>query len=160
VLILLHFIKNLFETFTSKETSLLICDVDFFKKYNDFYGHAMGDKALRLVADTLKGNLHGDTDFLARYGGEEFVIVLNNTSPLEAESVANNLISSIKSLNIAHKTSDISDRITISIGSHTFVAADLTEYSSLFEQADKALYLAKKLGRDRVCSSISLDQFK
>jgi diguanylate cyclase (GGDEF)-like protein len=120
----------------------------------------MGDKALRLVADTLKGNLHGDTDFLARYGGEEFVIVLNNTSPLEAESVANNLISSIKSLNIAHKTSDISDRITISIGSHTFVAADLTEYSSLFEQADKALYLAKKLGRDRVCSSISLDQFK
>lgn len=154
------YIQNLLATSTKKETSILVCDVDYFKKYNDFYGHAMGDKTLRLIAETLHRNLHADTDFVARYGGEEFVIVLNNTSVAEAESVANNLITSIALLNISHQKSDIADHITISIGSHTFIAADRPEYTSLFNNADKALYLAKSLGRNRACSSTLLDQFK
>lgn len=141
------------------EASILVCDVDFFKKYNDFYGHALGDKALRLIADNFKRNLHSETDFVARYGGEEFVIVLKNTNETEAQSVANNLLISIKELNISHQKSDIAETVTVSIGCHTFFPAEQQEHTSLFVKADKALYLAKSLGRDRACSSSLLSQF-
>lgn len=141
------------------ETSILVCDVDYFKKYNDFYGHALGDKALRLIAENFQRNLHSETDFVARYGGEEFVIVLKNTGETEAKSVANNLLASIRALNISHHKSDISDIVTISIGCHTFIASEHQEYTSLFEKADKALYLAKNLGRNRECSSSLLSHF-
>jgi len=141
------------------ETSILVCDVDFFKKYNDFYGHALGDKALRLIAKNFKRNLHSETDFVARYGGEEFVIVLKNTNETQAQSVANNLIVSIRELNISHQKSDIADTVTVSIGCHTFFAAEQQEHTSLFVKADKALYLAKDLGRNRACSSSLLSQF-
>jgi diguanylate cyclase (GGDEF)-like protein len=140
-------------------TSILVCDVDYFKKYNDFYGHALGDKTLRLIAENFKRNLHSETDFVARYGGEEFVIVLKNTNEIQAQAVAKNLITSTKELNIAHQKSEISDTVTISIGCHTFIASEQQECTSLFEKADKALYLAKSLGRDRACSSSLLSQF-
>ena len=141
------------------ETSILVCDVDYFKKYNDFYGHASGDKTLRLIAENFKRNLHSETDFVARYGGEEFVIVLKNTNEIQAKSVAKNLITSTKALNIPHQKSDIADTVTVSIGYHTFIASEQQEYTSLFEKADKALYLAKSLGRDKACSSSLLSQF-
>ena len=133
--------------------SLLVCDVDYFKKYNDFYGHAKGDNALRLIATSLQRKLHQETDFVARYGGEEFVVILKNTNQDEAYSVAHNLLQSIKSLKIHHEKSPISSVITISIGIYSFKILDdkLRQQSTMFyfEKADKALYSAKKEGRNR-----------
>lgn len=155
-----HYMKNLLVNSPKGNTvTMLVCDVDYFKKYNDFYGHAMGDKALKLIAENLQPNLHSETDFVARYGGEEFVILLNNTNELQATAVTTNLLNCIRSLNISHKKSDIADVVTLSIGSHTFIASEYDEYNSIFEQADKSLYLAKNLGRNRTCFSSMLAQF-
>jgi len=133
------------------EVSILICDVDYFKKYNDCYGHALGDKTLCLIADCLRKNLHEDTDFIARYGGEEFVIILNDTNQNNSLSVANNLVAKVKALGIVHQDSEVSDVVTISIGVHAFTMSGQQEYMSLFEMADKALYKAKDQGRNRAC---------
>lgn len=133
--------------------SVLVCDVDYFKKYNDSYGHAKGDEALYLIAQTLRKNLHEETDFIARYGGEEFVIVLKNTNKNNAQTVANNLIKRIADLKIPHSKSDIHDSVTISIGIHTFVIAGQQQYMPLFELADEALYQAKKQGRNRAITT-------
>lgn len=135
------------------EISMLVCDVDYFKKYNDLYGHALGDSALRLIAESLHRNLHEDTDFVARYGGEEFVVVLKNTNENQAVSVANNLLRSIKNLKIPHQQSDISDVVTLSIGIHTFMVSEQNQYEPMFKKADEALYQAKKEGRNRVCAA-------
>lgn len=135
------------------EVSLLICDVDYFKKYNDYYGHAKGDAALKKVAQTLCKNIHTGTDFVARYGGEEFVIVLKNTNSKNAMSVANNLIEAINKLNITHDSSEISNNVTISIGIHSFVTDNQKEYMSFFELADEALYKAKRSGRNKAILS-------
>lgn len=141
---------NLLETADLDEVvSLLVCDVDYFKNYNDCYGHALGDNTLCLIADCLRKNLHEGTDFVARYGGEEFVIVLKNTNESQANSVANNLISKVASLKITHQDSKVSDRITVSIGFHTFKISGQQQYMSFFELADKALYKAKSEGRNR-----------
>ena len=133
--------------------SLLVCDIDYFKKYNDFYGHAKGDNALRLVATSLQRKLHQETDFVARYGGEEFVIILKNTNQDEAFSVAQNLLQSITNLKIHHEKSPISPVVTISIGIYSFKVPDnkYHQHSTMvyFEKADKALYVAKKEGRNR-----------
>ena len=110
----------------------------------------MGDKALCAIADVLRKNLHEDTDFIARYGGEEFVIVLNHTNEKNAISVANNLVTKVRELNIPHKDSEVFEMVTISIGLHTFIISGQEQYMSLFERADQALYQAKDLGRNRV----------
>jgi len=140
-------------------TTLLACDVDYFKKFNDFYGHTMGDNALKLIAKSLERNLHAETDFVARYGGEEFVVVLNNTHEDAADFVSKNLLEGIRQLNIPHEKSDIAEMVTLSIGSHSFMAAEYTEHKVIFEKADKALYLAKSLGRNRACTSTLQLQF-
>jgi len=133
--------------------SLLVCDVDYFKKYNDFYGHAKGDNALRLIATSLQKKLHQETDFVARYGGEEFAVVLKSTNRDEACSVAQNLLESVENLKIRHKKSPISSVVTMSIGIYSFkIPAHKKEKLGTmyyFEKADKALYLAKKQGRNR-----------
>ena len=133
--------------------SLLVCDVDYFKNYNDCYGHAKGDNALRLIATSLQRKLHQETDFVARYGGEEFVVILKNTNQDEAYSVAQNLLQSIVNLKIHHEKSLASTVITISIGIYSFkVTADEQNQQSTmlyFDNADKALYLAKKEGRNK-----------
>lgn len=147
------YMVNLFETTTfGEEVSMLICDVDYFKKYNDYYGHALGDNTLRLIANCLRKNLHEDTDFVARYGGEEFVIILKNTNEIQAKSVANNLVRRVKALQIAHKDSKASEVVTISIGYHSFIISGQQQYMSFFELADKALYKAKNEGRNRACN--------
>ena len=133
--------------------SLLVCDVDFFKKYNDFYGHAKGDNTLRLIAISLQRKLHQETDFVARYGGEEFVVVLKNTNQSEADSVAQNLLESITNLKIHHEKSAVSSVVTISIGVHSFIIPEASQHSKTmmfyFEKADQALYSAKKAGRNK-----------
>lgn len=144
---------------TSSQVSLIVCDVDFFKRYNDFYGHALGDNTLKQIAQCLVNNLHSNTDFVARYGGEEFVIILNETSEHQAVSVANNLLQAVRDLNIVHHMSDISDVVTISIGIHTFDKSHHKNYEALFNKADNALYKAKEKGRNQLCLSSTINDF-
>jgi len=138
------------------DVSLLVCDVDYFKRFNDHYGHAAGDNTLKQIAQCLLKSLHSNSDFVARYGGEEFVIVLNDTNQHQGVCVGNNLLQAITNLNITHVMSDISDVVTISIGLHTFEKSAHTKYESLFNKADKALYIAKEQGRNQLVTSCQI----
>lgn len=126
--------------------STLIVDIDHFKKINDEFGHQIGDEALISVAHTLKENLR-DSDMLARFGGEEFVVVLPHTSQKDAMIVAEKLRLAISSLTIASMGDH---KITISIGVATMPDLNVDSSDELLGEADRALYLAKEQGRDRV----------
>ena len=132
--------------------SVLMIDVDFFKKYNDTYGHPMGDKCLKSLAEALAKGVRRADDFVARYGGEEFVAVLPNTNESGAVVVASKLLESIRELNIPHEESDVADHVTISVGITTDDANHTQNAEEYIKQADKALYLSKKDGRNRYTS--------
>ena len=128
--------------------SLIIADIDFFKIYNDQFGHPRGDKALKTVANIMRG-LTRETDILARYGGEEFVIILPETTKEEAAGLARRICSAIEEEDFFGKEALPDGRFTISLG----VAAmpdNAENKQDLIEAADKALYQAKKQGRDQV----------
>lgn len=131
--------------------SLIIMDVDYFKKYNDIYGHAAGDDCLKRVAQALKYGLRRSSDYIARYGGEEFAVVLPGTDAEAAARVAEQLVGGIASLAIPHSDSEASNCITISAGSATIVPDDELSPRTLLEAADKMLYDAKRTGRNRGC---------
>lgn len=137
--------------------TLLIADIDHFKKFNDSYGHLVGDQVLRLVARTLVENLKG-RDVIARYGGEEFVILLPQTRVADAEKVANQLRASLGTKQIRRRsTNETLGVITISLGATEFCPGDDVE--SFIARADGALYKAKQAGRNRVVSeSLSPEQ--
>lgn len=128
--------------------SFVIIDIDFFKLYNDNYGHPQGDDCLKKVAKQLESTLKRPTDLIARYGGEEFALILPNTT--NVAEIAENCRSSIESLNIIHEHSTIAQVITISIGFCTVAPTKVMGSRTLIETADKALYLAKDKGRNRV----------
>ncbi len=130
--------------------SLLLIDVDFFKLYNDNYGHAKGDECLRRVADTLKSEMKRSSDLLARFGGEEFACILPETDKEGALAVAENLLDVLRMEDIAHEYSKISNRLTLSIGVASVIPTHDDRHESLIETADKALYLAKDRGRNRI----------
>ena len=128
--------------------SLLMVDIDFFKKFNDTYGHLIGDQVLRLVARTMIENLKG-RDIIARYGGEEFVILLPQTCVQDAERVANHLRASLATKRIRKRgTNEILGVITVSIGAAEYSPGETLE--SLVGRADVALYNAKQTGRNKV----------
>lgn len=132
----------------NKPFCLLLLDIDHFKKFNDNYGHLIGDKVLRYVAVSLKRSVKGN-DFVARFGGEEFVIILPGTNIDGAMTVAEQIREAISSGKLTDKGSDTSyGTLTISIGVTQFRASDLS--NELIDRADKALYLAKDRGRNRV----------
>jgi len=126
--------------------AVIMIDIDFFKQFNDVYGHLKGDDCLKQVASTLAEEPHRITDMAFRYGGEEFVLILPNTSSDAAMAIAERLRERIEGLNIAHKKSTVSDVVTISLG----VAASIPVDSSLIDVADKALYSAKET-RNMAC---------
>jgi diguanylate cyclase (GGDEF)-like protein len=133
--------------------SVIMCDVDFFKPYNDTYGHQAGDKCLQQVAQSIYRLLKRPADLAARYGGEEFVVLLPNT-PLEgALEVAEAIRQQVKSLNIQHKNSQVSSCVTLSLGVACEIPYADRSPSQLVAAADQQLYRAKQLGRDRVVSA-------
>jgi len=129
--------------------SLILADVDYFKAYNDYYGHQAGDDCLRQVASALKSVGKRPADLAARYGGEEFAIVLPATALEGAVDVAKSLVRAIEGLAIAHVRSGVSDKISLSQGVASLVPGNDTRPESIIELADQALYQAKQQGRNR-----------
>lgn len=135
--------------------TVILIDVDFFKLYNDHYGHAGGDACLRLVANELNKTILRQSDFCGRFGGEEFICILPNTGADAAKIIAEKLRYAIEELKIPHVKSTINDYVTISLGTSTLSFnhnSDLTKEILILE-ADKALYQAKAQGRNRSCFS-------
>jgi diguanylate cyclase (GGDEF)-like protein len=130
--------------------SLIMLDVDFFKKFNDTYGHVIGDSCLQQVAYTIRGSLHRPADLAARYGGEEFACILPNTDKEGAITIAERVRANVEALNIPHQTSAIADHVTISLGVITINPVSNICLSEIIKQADNYLYLAKQNGRNQV----------
>jgi len=133
---------------TEKPLSLMMIDIDFFKDYNDHYGHDAGDIALKLIAQSIKEISPRKTDLVARFGGEEFVVLMPATNLKGAYILAENIRTNIKALSIKHEFSDVTNIITVSIGISSLTGKSLTE-EKLFKQADLALYEAKEAGRNQ-----------
>ncbi|MDA3956567.1 MASE3 domain-containing protein [Oceanispirochaeta sp.] len=130
--------------------SIIMIDIDFFKLYNDQYGHVSGDECLIRVAKALQDVMSRATDILARYGGEEFVVLLEDTNEHGAGNLANKMRKSIIELEIEHSKSEISKYVTISLGVHTIHNFEIEEINQVVGFADEALYKAKSNGRNRV----------
>jgi len=130
--------------------SLILIDIDFFKPFNDNYGHQAGDDCLILVAKALKEAIVRPTDVIARYGGEEFTAILPDTDTEGAIIVAEKLRTAVESLKIVHEHSTAADHVTISLGIAT--NADLPDLESLIHKSDERLYEAKESGRNRYIS--------
>ena len=135
---------------SEKSIGLIMLDIDFFKLYNDHYGHQGGDDCLKKVAQGLTSAIHRDTDFLARYGGEEFSAILPDTDINGAVKVAEEMRLAVKEQNIAHAKSKVADIVSISIGVSAFIPQRGADPEVLIVAADQALYRAKENGRNRV----------
>ena len=138
--------------------SLLVCDIDYFKDYNDHYGHASGDQCLHAVAQAMQAALNRGGDALARIGGEEFAVLLPATSETAAWAVAERVRLAVAGLQLAHAKSSVGPWVTISIGLAQSQLDGYTDFDALFEAADQALYRAKENGRNRVVSSMPLSE--
>lgn len=132
---------------TEMPISFMMIDLDFYKLYNDNYGHPKGDKVLTKVAREIKNSCR-NVDFIARYGGEEFIVIMLNTYKIEAIDIAERIRKNIYNLNIVHEYSKISDRLTISMGITTANIGTDKNYDEYIQKADKALYEAKAKGKN------------
>lgn len=132
--------------------SIIMGDIDNFKKYNDTYGHKLGDDCLIKVAKSLQNSLSRASDFCARYGGEEFIIILPNTPLDGAKMIAEKIRDNIEKLDIPHEKSPPQKIVTISLGVATKKTDDELTYEQLISNADVALYDAKNAGRNRIKS--------
>lgn len=137
--------------------AVIICDIDFFKNYNDSYGHLRGDDTLYTVAQAIQATLKRPMDLVARYGGEEFAVILPATDAEGAERVALQIKAAVEELQIAHKSSQTSKYITLSFGAAAVVPSTDLSSKQLIEAADQALYRAKAKGRNRI--EINSNQF-
>jgi len=129
--------------------SMLVIDIDFFKRFNDTYGHVEGDNCLKIVAQTLFNSITRADDFVARYGGEEFVVVLPNTDKHGAKIVAEKLLDNIRNCNIIHEQNDAAKCLTISIGATTGKVLHTHSADDFVKKADEMLYKAKQNGRNK-----------
>jgi adenylate cyclase len=135
-------------TNTNYSLAVILCDVDFFKLYNDRYGHQMGDECLQKVAKAISAAVR-QKDIVARYGGEEFIVVLPEADMDVAMQIAERMLDRVKEFNIPHSRSQVSDRVSLSCGIASTKIAPNSSPENLIAMADKALYQAKNLGRNR-----------
>ena len=133
--------------------SLIMLDIDFFKQYNDEYGHLAGDNCLRLISTVLQENVKRPGDMAARYGGEEFCIIMPDTDQKGAVNLAERINAEVVSLKIPHVKSKVTNHVTVSLGTVTTVPSLQVTPNTLINAADKALYIAKKDGRNCIRSS-------
>jgi diguanylate cyclase (GGDEF)-like protein len=147
-----EFLETQWQQMTSSQSplSVLMCDVDFFKQFNDHYGHPAGDACLRQVAAALNSALYHDLDLLARYGGEEFVAILPQTNLSQALTVAQRMQTAVAQLETPHQGSSIAPHLTVSIGLATVCPSDHQSPSLLVNAADRQLYQAKAAGRNQI----------
>jgi two-component system chemotaxis family response regulator WspR len=145
-------IKNeWFRAFRDKRTlSVIMCDIDLFKKYNDTHGHLAGDLCLKKVAAVLTANLKRPADLAARYGGEEFVLMLPDTEQAGALLVAEQCREKVEALALASPNSDVLKVVTVSIGVASMIPEREASFEDLVDMADRAMYEAKNSGRNRV----------
>lgn len=137
---------------TQLPVSLILADIDFFKRYNEHYGHARGDACLRQIALAFKDSLKRAYDIVARFGGEEFICLLPET-PLEgAEQVASTLANAVQTLAIEHLDNDGSAIVTISLGVCSQIARQAEDHEMLIKETERQLRHAKQQGRRQVCS--------
>ena len=129
--------------------SILMIDIDFFKQYNDTYGHIEGDNCLKIVAQTLFNSVTRADDYVARYGGEEFIVVLPHTGEQGAQHIAEKLLDNIRNCNIPHKHNDAADCLTISIGATTGKVLSTHNADDFVKKADEQLYKSKENGRNK-----------
>ena len=124
----------------SKPISMILIDVDFFKLYNDTYGHQSGDSCLKRIAEILNKRINRPTDMVARYGGEEFVIILSETDLKGALIIAEDVREMVEGLQMIHERSSVSDYVTISLGCAMVVPREGSDPAMLINSADGALY--------------------
>ncbi len=128
----------------------LVCDIDFFKQYNDFYGHDQGDIALQSVAKRLMGFRDNYDILLCRWGGEEFMALFLTHTPEKAHQIASLMCNAVYDLHLDNEPSAVSPYLTMSVGLYIVPSDDIQDWNELYRKADEALYLAKKSGRNRV----------
>lgn len=129
--------------------TLMLIDIDYFKKYNDYYGHQAGDDCLKKIGQLLSNQSRRAGEFTARYGGEEFVFLLSNSNREQALNISDRLVSELKKINILHEKSDIAEFVTFSIGIAIYKPDQKDNSAILIRMADEALYKAKEQGRNR-----------
>lgn len=135
---------------SQKEFSCLMMDIDYFKPYNDNYGHGAGDECLRRIAGAIQNALKRPGDFVARYGGEEFAALLPETNFNGAVATAGEIRSAVNGLGLKHEYSKVANIVTISIGAACVIPKEDDSPRNLIDMADRMLYRAKLSGRDRV----------
>jgi diguanylate cyclase (GGDEF)-like protein len=127
----------------------MIADVDFFKKYNDYYGHVQGDKCLLALSGTFESAMKRPFDLVSRFGGEEFIFLWFNTDSNYIEKVMEEIRRDVESLKIEHADSKINSYVTISAGLASCIPSETTSIKDLVQNADASLYKAKTQGRNR-----------
>jgi diguanylate cyclase (GGDEF)-like protein len=142
----------------SEPLSLIMMDIDYFKQYNDRYGHPAGDQCLKRIAASIRSGAKRGTDMVARIGGEEFVALLPGTCAPEALSIAERLRQGVRELDIEHQGSAIDPRVTISLGVAGCIPGRNDDRRTLLRAVDAALYRAKSAGRNRATLAESSDE--
>ncbi len=152
-----HYLEREWKILAREEAtlSLIFSDVDFFKLYNDTYGHQAGDECLRQIARIISQNAKRPADFVARYGGEEFAVILPKTDAEGAVEVAETIRTQVKALGLTHTGSQISEFVTLSLGVSSVIPNSQSSANTLIAETDQALYQAKAQGRDRVVLKLS-----
>jgi diguanylate cyclase (GGDEF)-like protein len=128
---------------------VLMIDIDFFKNYNDGYGHDDGDECLKAVSQTISACLYRADDFVARYGGEEFAVVLPDTDESGVRVMAKKMVEAVRGRNLRHEYCDVTDYVTISAGATASIVLQEHSGTDFLKRADEALYISKANGRNR-----------
>ncbi len=137
---------------TNVPLSVLVLDIDYFKNYNDQYGHMQGDDCLVKIAEIIKKSVHRGSDNIFRFGGEEFVLLLHNVNASSALEVGQRVVDNVREAKIENSGSQIDSFITVSAGLFTYDGKKEMTTNSVIRMADEALYMAKNEGRNKICT--------